>query len=70
MPDDSDPEPLTLELVRARVAEIAACRHDDEVAHSLEDKLRADVLRALAPREPLAAAALETETIDFSRWCA
>jgi hypothetical protein len=62
---------LTLEQVRARVAQIAALgRHDDEAAHSQEDELRVDVLKELAAREPLAAAALETEALDFARHCA
>jgi hypothetical protein len=65
------PEPLTLEQVQARVAEIAILgKRDDEGAHAEEDKLHQDVLRALADREPMAAAALETLKLDHARHCA
>ena len=65
---------MTVDEVITRVNEIAACAGDDEGAHSMEDKLRADVLRAIvagADRpEALAAAALQTDVIEFARWCA
>lgn len=65
---------MTVDEVIARVNEIAACAGDDEAAHGMEDRLRADVLRAIvdgSPRpEALAAAALQTDIIEFARWCA
>jgi len=50
-------------------------QHDDEIAHSLEDGMREDVLRAIAAGEcedPAGCAkiALLSEDIDFSRWYA
>lgn len=48
--------------------------NDHESLHSMEDDLRADVLRAIANGSPdaveLARIALETDDLDFSRWCA
>ena len=62
---------LTLEQVQARVAEIARLADRDlEAAHGEEDKLHQEVLRDLAEREPIAAAALESTKLDFSRYCA
>ena len=47
---------------------------DDEAAHGMTDDLHRDVLAAIAAGAPdaqiLAAAALRTETLGFSRWCA
>ncbi len=60
-------------------ANIAGCRaaaeiHDDEVAHSLEDDARADVLRAVVAGEAhaarVAAEVLALADLDFARWCA
>jgi hypothetical protein len=60
--------------IRTRVARIEAIRHDDEVAHSMEDDLYADVLRAIANgaenAAELAREALRTGDIDFARWTA
>ena len=71
--------------VRVRLADVqAAVEHvrsiagDDESAHGYEDSLHFDVLDAIAndtnltlPEARLmAAAALETTAIEFSRWCA
>ena len=65
---------ITLEQVEARVKEIEAARGDDEIAHGMEDTLRGDVLRSVAAgvynASALAIAALETDQIIFSRWCA
>lgn len=48
---------------------------DDEKAHSLEDALRRDFIRYIAEYgtgelKVMARAVLETEDMDFSRWCA
>lgn len=72
--------------VKARVAELVAkggwgyandpkaMGWDDELAHSMEDALWEDVLRAIADGAPnaaeLAKAALATKELDFARWCA
>lgn len=72
---------MTAAEAKARVLEIRAevALHDDEAAHSREDSLRADVLRAIAglnggltarQMRELARIALSTERIEFSRWCA
>ena len=59
--------------VRASVEAIKAVARDDEIAHSNEDSLWADVLEAIAdgtaedPRE-MARIALTTVDIDFARW--
>ncbi|MEU5426879.1 hypothetical protein AB0H73_14920 [Streptomyces olivoreticuli] len=62
---------MTVEDVARRLAEIAHHQDDSEAAHGLEDQLHADVLRAIAAGAPdaeiLAAAALRSETLDFSR---
>lgn len=67
-------QPLTVEDVARRLAEIHAQRNDDEVAHGMADDLYRDVLAAIANGAPdaeiLAAAALRSETIDFARWYA
>lgn len=65
---------MTVDEVKRRVAEIEALAFDDEAAHSEEDKLRADVLRAIAAGDcadpaAIAQAVLETSKIDFARWC-
>jgi hypothetical protein len=55
------------------VSQIAALSHDPEAAHSHEDRLFLDVLKAIAngERNPdeLAAEALKSNDIDFPRWC-
>lgn len=66
---------MTLDDVAKRVQNIRDARDDDEAAHEMEDKLRADLLTAIAngscehPRE-CARAALAASEIDFARWCA
>lgn len=65
---------LTVEYVNKAVEYIEEIKGDDEVAHSMEDALRAEVLQAIADghedHQDLATAALKTENIDFYRWCA
>jgi CHASE3 domain sensor protein len=66
---------MTLEEIQKRVEDIRATAGDDEVAHSREDDLRKDFIEYVASlqNESLAAkarAVLETEKIDFYRWCA
>ena len=65
---------MTLDEVFARVEQIGAMGSDPEAAHAAEDRLRADVLTAIAngAAEPhlLAMAALHTDGFDFPRWCA
>ena len=66
---------LTVSDVKRCVEDIAAIKHDDEMAHSLEDMLYEDVLKAIAAGEcedpqECAKIALMTAEIDFARWCA
>jgi len=68
---------LTVEQVRECVAAIAEMAADDEMAHAAEDDLRKEVLTAIAisqlkDTDALLAAltCLETERIEFQRWCA
>ena len=66
---------MTVEEVQAEVERIRAMALDDEAAHSAEDDLWENALRAIASGETadaagIAAAALKTKTIDFARWCA
>lgn len=66
---------MTPESVRARVQQIADLAGDFERAHSEEDKLRREVLHAIAHglcEDPVACAAeaLQTEDLDFARYCA
>lgn len=70
-----DSEGITVEYVKAKVAEIAAIAGDYEAAHGLEDDLYADVLRHFAahaqtPLNEIAAEALKTSEIKFARHCA
>jgi len=59
-----------------RIAEIDEVKRDYEKAHSLEDSLRQDVLKAIARgRDPvkmrqLARTALKSTEIEFFRFCA
>lgn len=68
------PAPLTVARVADRVEGIRAHAADDEFAHSEEDALYQDVLRAIADGAPhaqeMAAVALVARTIKFDRWCA
>lgn len=65
---------MTLEELQKKIDEIKQIRDDDEVAHSREDRLRHDVLEAVAEGSPiakeLAELVLTTTGIHFSRWCA
>jgi hypothetical protein len=62
---------MTEQDTRNRVTEIEDNKHDDEAAHSLEDKLYLDVLRQLAEQgNTLAAEAIKASDIEFARWCA
>jgi hypothetical protein len=66
---------VTVLAVKEAIKEIHRVAQDDETAHSLEDKLRANVLKAISngkaedPKE-MARLALTTSKIDFCRWCA
>ncbi len=65
---------MTPSMVRDRVEQIRLKAGDDEAAHSMEDSLRDDVLKAIAYGAPepesLAYEALKTSEIEFARWCA
>jgi hypothetical protein len=66
---------LSPDLVLARVNEIRDIAGDGEVAHSKEDDLWRDVLRAIAEGTVVsgsecARVALLTQDIEFERWCA
>jgi hypothetical protein len=66
---------MTVGDVKRELARIREMAGDDEMAHSAEDDLWENVLRAIASRETddpagIAAAALKTKTIEFARWCA
>lgn len=60
--------------IRDRVHEIRVCSDNPEGAHTLEDALYLDVLRAIADGaenpEELAREALLAAEIMFPRWCA
>jgi hypothetical protein len=65
---------MTVEDVKTEVERIRqmADFDEDEDAHKAEDKLRQDVLQAIAESHPgavlLAAEALKTDEIEFGRW--
>lgn len=66
---------MTEEKLRERIGEIVEARDDAEKAHSLEDDLHQDVLRAIAAGDAanpaaLAKLALTTKFIPFKRWYA
>ncbi|GAA0972808.1 hypothetical protein Q7689_00470 [Nocardiopsis tropica] len=65
---------MTPQDVASRVNYVNNLRGDDEVAHSEEDDLYADVLQAIADGADspaaLARVALGTKSINFNRWCA
>ncbi len=66
---------MTVIEIRARVDAIRKLTDDPEAAHVEEDKLRAEVLFAIAERRcmfPASAAheVLKTDEISFPRWCA
>lgn len=67
---------MTEQELRTRVDQLKDNHDDDEVAHSEEDRIYKDVLRAIASGEAvpdaatLATIALECDDLDFYRWCA
>jgi hypothetical protein len=65
---------FTAESAREIVECIRALSDDDELAHALEDDLHFTVLQHVAKgganSQELAAVAVTTEALDFSRWCA
>ena len=65
---------LTVEEVRLLVDGVRLAADDDERAHSLEDDLRFRVLTEISIGSPfareLARVALQTQSINFTRWCA
>ena len=65
---------MKIEEVRLRLDEIEYHKDDDERAHQLRDDLWCDVLASIAEgagdARLLASVVLESEDIDFSRWCA
>ena len=65
---------ITVGDVEAEVQIINDIRGDDEAAHSREDRLRQEVLEAIAEgsedAQDLATAVLKTSEIKFTRWCA
>jgi len=67
---------MTTQELKVRIDEIKEVSHigDHEKAHSLEDELYRDVLVAICKGTPnykqLALMALQTQKLDFSRWCA
>jgi hypothetical protein len=62
---------MTVQQVKNRLSAIKAVKRDFEVAHSMEDELYIEVLRAIVAGVPnaqeLAEAALESQAIDFAR---
>lgn len=65
---------MTAADVKLALTEIRDLAKDDEHAHAREDDLWRAVLEAIAKGVPnpgeLAALALESQTIEFSRWYA
>ncbi len=67
---------LTVAWIRQQVAAIKEVQADDEAAHSKEDALWAKVLMAIAdercddPASHCAGEALNTQKLNFARWCA
>lgn len=69
-PLDFDPS-----AVRERVDAIEAVRGDDEAAHSMQDRLFADLIRSMAEGRCVDVAgcareALRVLDMQFDRWCA
>lgn len=61
--------------VLARLEMIKSQAHDDESAHSLEDHLYFDILKAISEGrcqypKTCAELAIKSQDIDFARWCA
>ena len=63
---------MNISDVRRRLRKIEAMQHDYEAAHSEEDALYGDVLRAIAKGadRALASEALKTQNLTFPRYCA
>jgi hemerythrin-like domain-containing protein len=64
--------PLTVERVKRCVQYIRDVQGDDEVAHAREDELHRAVLAHVASGfdgTAVAAAAVKTTKLKFSRWC-
>lgn len=65
---------MTVKQIEKRLEEIKASCEDYEHAHSEEDSLFEDVLKAIARGHQgaaeLAKAALKSKKIDFTRYCA
>jgi hypothetical protein len=63
---------LTCDDVEARLREIEANKHDDEIAHKLEDELYRAVLLSIASGAPkarsLARRTIKVLSINFCRW--
>lgn len=63
---------MTVDMVKAAVANIEANKADPEVAHTLEDDLYLMVLMAIADgvdnAQELATEALKASCIEFMRW--
>jgi regulator of protease activity HflC (stomatin/prohibitin superfamily) len=75
VPHQQQEDRVTVEEIQKRLDYIRKIRGDDETAHTVEDELRADVLRAIAEgrcEDPAACAAeaLKSADIQFARWCA
>ena len=65
---------ITVDATRAAVEKVRAIRHDPELAHGMEDDLYKIVLEFIATGscgnpEKIAKIALETQDIEFPRWC-
>lgn len=59
--------------VRDALQHLKDIAHDDEVAHAFEDNVRHAVLERIArgatEYKDMAAVALDTSCVEFSRWC-
>jgi len=66
---------MDLKEIKLRVKDIEKEKYDDETAHSLEDQLYQDFVDHIAKtgndeQKKMARAILQTNKIDFARWCA
>lgn len=65
---------MTIADVEQKLSDIERIKEDDEVAHSNQDDLLAEVLLAIANGAPnaadLAKTAIKVFDIPFVRWCA
>lgn len=60
---------MTKEELKDRVDTIIAISSDDEAAHSEEDNLHLDVIKAFCP-DWVVAEIERLSAADFNRWCA